>query len=194
MIFNVVGAFSYYVYVKLNGYVKWVTLLLLLIAPLFMAVKGYALWFNKLDNGTFEGETFFKMEALYTVVEESGKLVGASDLHGKLVLMDFWFSGCKPCFEEFPELQKIHNKYKGNKKVNIYSVNLPVRSDSVNQAFNTLRKEGYDFPMLILKTDGKPNVFDIKSCPTAVVLNVEGDIIFKGNLLKAEKYMDKLLK
>ena len=45
---------------------------------------------------------------------------------------------------EFPELQKIHNKYKGNKKVNIYSVNLPVRSDSVNQAFNTLRKEGYD--------------------------------------------------
>lgn len=33
------------------------------------------------------------------------------DFHGKVVILDFWATYCKPCIEEIPHLKKLQEKY-----------------------------------------------------------------------------------
>jgi thiol-disulfide isomerase/thioredoxin len=53
----------------------------------------------------------------FTVKTINGKKVSLKSLKGKVVVMNFWFTQCRPCVEEIPELNAIAKKYKGNKDV-----------------------------------------------------------------------------
>ena len=58
-----------------------------------------------------------------TMVSPKGKTLKLSKLRGKLVLIDFWASWCKPCRIENPNLVKLYDKYH-SKGLEIISVSL----------------------------------------------------------------------
>ena len=53
----------------------------------------------------------------------SGKEFALSDLKGKVVLLDFWASWCRPCRMENPNVVRIYNKYK-DQGFTVFSVSL----------------------------------------------------------------------
>lgn len=53
----------------------------------------------------------------------SGQRIKLSNLRGKIVLLDFWASWCRPCRAENPNVVKLYNKYK-SKNFTVYSVSL----------------------------------------------------------------------
>ena len=58
-----------------------------------------------------------------TLPGPDGKEYSLSDLRGKVVLLDFWASWCRPCRMENPNVVKVYNKYK-DQGFTIFSVSL----------------------------------------------------------------------
>lgn len=52
-----------------------------------------------------------------------GDTITERDLKGKLVLVDFWASWCKPCIETIPKIEVLHNKY-ANKGLQVVSISV----------------------------------------------------------------------
>jgi len=193
MLIHILGALTFYFFKNLKGYNKYLAVILLFTIPAFMALKGYDLWRNKLDNNTFFGRTSMKEKVEFMGIDAFGKTIHNATFNSKFAVLNFWFIGCKPCLEEFPELERFSKKYKNNPQVSIYAVNLPTKFDEEKDAFKLLTSKGYTFSSFTIDTNFKTNPFAIKSCPTTIILNKNGEIIFKGQLALSEKYLSENL-
>jgi thiol-disulfide isomerase/thioredoxin len=48
----------------------------------------------------------------FTLNNNLGKVISSKDFNGKVIVLDFWASWCKPCIESLDKLKKIQNQYK----------------------------------------------------------------------------------
>lgn len=106
----------------------------------------------------------------------------------KVVLVDFWWSGCVPCRQLNKELPAIYEAYK-DKGFEIVSISSD-RSESRWEKASEMDKiywpnlyAGYDSPCLLY--------YDIRFYPNALILDEKQQIIAKGNLSK-QKLLDIL--
>jgi peroxiredoxin len=53
----------------------------------------------------------------FTFPDTAGRQVSLSDFRGRLVFIDVWNSNCSPCFKEFPVLEQLIRKYRGEEIV-----------------------------------------------------------------------------
>lgn len=49
----------------------------------------------------------------FTVVGADGQRMSLKDLRGRVVILHIWATWCKPCREEFPLFEKMHQNLKG---------------------------------------------------------------------------------
>jgi thiol-disulfide isomerase/thioredoxin len=63
---------------------------------------------------------------------------------GKVLLLNFWATWCKPCVKEFPELLKLYNDYK-NKEFEIVFISTDVPEDVDSKVIPFLKNQGVDF-------------------------------------------------
>jgi peroxiredoxin len=67
------------------------------------------------------------------LLSPTGEMVKLSSLRGKVVLIDFWASWCRPCRAENPNVVRVYNQYH-DKGFEVYSVSLDNSADRWKQA------------------------------------------------------------
>ena len=109
-----------------------------------------------------------------------GKPLSLSSLKGKVVIVDFWASWCKPCRMENPFVVELYKKYK-NKGLDIFSVSLD--SDKAAWA-KAIQQDGLTWKNHVsdLKQWQSPviNLYGFDAIPFTCVLDREGKIAAKG--------------
>jgi thiol-disulfide isomerase/thioredoxin len=112
----------------------------------------------------------FKIHDLY------GNTLDAKAWAGKTVVLNFWFTSCKPCQTEIPELNKVAGKYRDN--ANVIFIGIALDEDFYIKNFIKRTPFGY-----VLVPDGRhiADMFGIKLYPTNVVIDKEGKIRFHSS-------------
>jgi len=78
-------------------------------AYVFTPIEDY-----NVSNGEEKIDISPKEKAVYfNLTDINGKHYRLDELKGKIIVMNYWFSACRPCVMEMPELNKLVEKYKG---------------------------------------------------------------------------------
>lgn len=78
--------------------------------------------------------------------DPQGKMWAATDLQGKVWLVNLWATWCGPCMAELPHVQKLHEELKDNPEMGVLTLNFDFESGKV-QPF--LERKAYTFPVLM---------------------------------------------
>lgn len=195
-LFHLLGIVVGYLLFKIKNYSKWVVLIIASIACIFMYAKGYDLWLNKLNYGTFTEQIVSKrITTEINFTDSVDTVININQMKGKIVLLDFWNTKCGFCYKKFPVVQDAYDKYKHNPKVNFYSVNFFLNDiDKKGDAFRIINERGHSFPVLICKDKATLNALNITCYPTVLVINRGGELVFRGDIEDADRKVEELLK
>lgn len=116
----------------------------------------------------------------FTLKSPKGEEFALSSLKGKVVLVDFWASWCKPCRAENPNLVKTYEKYK-DKGFTIYSVSLDKEMDAwVNAIQQDNLTWQYHGSNLLFWNCPVVRQYNVNSIPAAFLVDQNGNIIAKN--------------
>ena len=99
----------------------------------------------------------------------SGKQWNLVDLHGKVVVLNFWASWCSPCVEELPILGKLVDEYGG--QLVVLGVNYKEPSWTVEKF---TREHTFRYPVLLDKTGEDFKRWTSGVMPTTVLIGRDG--------------------
>lgn len=157
-------------------------------------------FYNKFSNSKYAQELHERVMNLSKTASGStapdivlqdpfGKPIALSSLRGKIVLVDFWASWCRPCREESPRLVKLYNKYK-TKGFDIFSVSLDDNREAWQKAINDDKLLWTHVSDLLKWNSAVVSQYNIEAIPFTVLVDAEGKIIATG--LRGEALEQKL--
>jgi thiol-disulfide isomerase/thioredoxin len=127
----------------------------------------------------------------FFLADSTGNEYKSSDFKGKILLINFWATWCKPCIKEFPEENKLVEKYK-DQPVEI--VNICIDSE-VEKWKSYLDK--YDLKTTNLYANGNWNDklqkdFGIQGLPHSTLIDWNG-IVVKNKCRRASENIDLVI-
>lgn len=103
----------------------------------------------------------------------------------KALVINFYANWCKPCLEEMPLLQKLHEKYAG-KEVQFLGVNFRNEDENPDKVLagtiDILKKEKITYPILFDRFTTRNQLIYMGSkaiLPTVVIFNADGVMVKK---------------
>lgn len=103
----------------------------------------------------------------FEVKDLDGKALSLANLSGKIAVVDFWATWCKPCVKELPELAAYHQRLADRKDVVLLSFNVGEKRTEV-EAF--LKSSPVSFPVYC--GDALVEPLELAAFPTKLILDV----------------------
>lgn len=122
------------------------------------------------------GEEKQEQTANFEVVDMHGKTVQLSDLKGKVVILDFWATWCKPCRDEFKELKQLTEKFASNPKVAFLIINAKGSKDSMEKIIEFENQNNYQLPFYKDYSGFATSNMKVSSYPTLVLIDKKGNL------------------
>ncbi|MFY4727648.1 peroxiredoxin family protein, partial [Nitrospira sp. BLG_2] len=124
----------------------------------------------------------------FRLTDLEGNLQSLSQYRGKIVLVNFWATWCKPCTKEMPAMQIVHDKLR-EKGFVVLAINELEDEAKVREH---IRQHGHTFPVLMDRDNKVANQFGVFGLPVSVFIDEKGIVqeYIKGGLLTAQIVVD----
>ncbi len=117
-----------------------------------------------------------------------GEKIYVEDNRGKLVIISFWASWCKPCMKELPILEIIQKRV-GTDRVHVVAINQESR-----KYFKQLKKVWADVEMTVTN-DSRGSLgrkFGVSAIPHMIMLGPDGRVVYQARGYGDES-LDKII-
>ncbi len=111
----------------------------------------------------------------FLVNDLDGGIISTADLHGKVVLVNFWATWCPPCREEIPELIELSSRYKD--KLQIIGVSMDDAPASEVRQF--AKQIGINYPVVMGSGAIEAEYGGVPALPTSFIISPEGRVVQK---------------
>lgn len=107
----------------------------------------------------------------------TGEALTLESLRGKVVLLDFWATWCKPCVKSMPELDAMYRDYQA-RGLSVVGVSVDQGEDRAKKVTKFLSKKPVGYPIVI---DGEKaaswEAFNVAALPTLYLIDREGRVV-----------------
>ena len=124
--------------------------------------------------------TIGKIVPNFSAPNPQGKLIELNKIKGKVTIIDFWASWCKPCRVENPNLVKLYNEYH-SKGLEIISVSLDreAQKDFWIKAIEKDQLNWYNISNLKFWQEPIAKLYGVNSIPATFIIDENGILIAK---------------
>jgi peroxiredoxin len=118
----------------------------------------------------------------------TGKQQSLSQYRGKVVLVNFWATWCKPCTTEMPAMQTTYDSLR-EKGFVVLAINELEDEAKVREH---ITQYGHTFPVLLDRDNKVANQFGVFGLPVSVFIDEKGVVqeYIKGGLLTEQVILD----
>ncbi len=142
----------------------------------FPSFAAWVLCFSLSFAGTLPGQMApaFTLPALVR-----GPSVHLHDLHGKVVLVDFWASWCPPCRKSLPELARLQARYPALVVLAVSVDESRTKAIAFLDKKDTMSIAGGKLTALHDSTRQVAALYDLQGMPAAVLIDKQGVLRFR---------------
>jgi thiol-disulfide isomerase/thioredoxin len=108
----------------------------------------------------------------FSVKDLQGHDISSADLHGNVVLIDFWATWCQPCIKEMPGYQKLVERY-GQSGFVVIGFKFDTMMD-MEDPLRFAKRIGVHYPLAVASDDLKQKFGGIEGLPTTMIYDREG--------------------
>jgi peroxiredoxin len=128
--------------------------------------------------------------ANFSLADLDGRRHDLGQYRGKIVLLNFWATWCKPCTTEMPAMQAMYDRLRGKGFV-VLAVNELEDDVKVREH---IQAYGHTFPVLMDRENRVANLYGVYGLPVSVFIDEAGTVrsYVKGGLLTEQKIEDEL--
>jgi thiol-disulfide isomerase/thioredoxin len=127
----------------------------------------------------------------FSLPSRAGQSVALDSLKGKVVMLNFWASWCKPCRDEMPLLEQMHKRY--NKQgFALLGVNVDAESTDAEKLLKSVQ---VSFPVLFDKESKISQLYNVDSMPFSVFIDRKGNVRYRHRGYKSgdeSEYLDQI--
>ena len=124
----------------------------------------------------------------FQLTDLDGHQQSLSQYRGKIVLLNFWATWCKPCTTEMPAMQASFDKLR-DKGFVVLAINELEDDAKVREH---IKAYGHTFPVLMDRDNKVANQFGVFGLPVSVFIDQQGRVqeYIKGGLLTEQMIQD----
>ena len=164
--------------------------LLLGTSMIYSVTEGQNQWYEWASYGTNKTRPTCLATAEVYNGEQS---VALGDMKEDYLVLDVWSSTCGSCINALPEVQALHDQYKDDPKVEVASLFVCYKDETIDKAIDIAKERGCNMPVFAVE---KSSVIltecGISSYPHVLILDKGRNVIFNGSLQFAKRKLKSL--
>ena len=118
----------------------------------------------------------------------SGEAASLAELRGRVVMLEFWATWCKPCQEMFPKLKSLHDEEAKNgleivaitRHYMAYGGTAEAKNEELNLMRKTISEHGVTFRLAVADDEKLQATYGANGLPTVVLIDRKGLVQYAG--------------